>query len=65
MPEAQVINPNDILEGWNAISKFLNVSDRTAMKYYKLNGLPINFNRAGHPVGIKPELTEWRIGKAA
>lgn len=56
---------NDILEGWNEISNFLKVSDRTAIRYYKDKGLPVQINKAGHPI-IKKELAlNWKQSNKA
>ena len=46
---------DDILENWKPIAAFLKVSERTAIRYWKLKGLPVKINKAGHPV-IKKEI---------
>jgi hypothetical protein len=56
---------SDILEGWNEISLFLKVSDRTAIRYSKEKGLPVKKNKAGHPV-IRKEIAEkWKLNETA
>ena len=50
----------EILEGWNAISAFLKVSDRTAIRYYKHKGLPVKKNKAGHPIIKKQSAEHWK-----
>lgn len=51
---------DDILEGWNEISKYLRVSDKTAQRYWKKKGLPVKKNPAGHPVITKSEADNWK-----
>jgi hypothetical protein len=53
----------DILEGWKAISQFLEVSEKTAITYYKHKGLLVKKNRAGHPVIRKTIALKWRLGE--
>lgn len=56
---------DDILEGWNAISSFLKVSDKTAIRYYKKKGLPVKKNKAGHPVIKKAVAENWKLNEQA
>ena len=56
---------DDILEGWNEISKYLRVSDKTAQRYWKKKGLPVKKNRAGHPVITKSEAENWKLNETA
>jgi hypothetical protein len=51
---------DEILEGWNEISKYLKVSDRTAIRYWKEKGLPVKKNCAGHPVITKTVAEKWK-----
>jgi len=52
---------DDILENWKPIAKFLNVSERTAIRYWKKKGLPVKINKAGHPVIKKQVAEKWKI----
>jgi predicted site-specific integrase-resolvase len=52
---------DDILEGWTAISDFLCVSQKTAMRYWKKKDLPVVRNKAGHPVIEKEKIREWKL----
>jgi hypothetical protein len=56
---------DDILEGWNEISKYLRVSDKTAQRYWKKKGLPVKKNRAGHPVITKSVAKNWKLNETA
>ncbi len=56
---------DDILEGWNEISKYLRVSDKTAQRYWKKKGLPVKKNRAGHPVITKSVAEKWKLNETA
>jgi hypothetical protein len=56
---------DDILEGWNEISKYLRVSDKTAQRYWKKKGLPVKKNRAGHPVITKSVAENWKLNETA
>ncbi len=48
------------LDCWGEIAQELDVSVRTAIRYYKRHGLPIVYNAAGHPVTTKELLTAWQ-----
>lgn len=52
---------DEILEGWNEISTYLKVSDKTAVRYWKKKGLPVKKNRAGHPVIKKSVAENWKL----
>jgi len=52
---------DEILEGWNEISTYLKVSDKTAVRYWKKKGLPVKKNRAGHPVITKSLAEIWKL----
>ena len=52
----------DILTGWKDIAKHIGVTEQTAMRYYKLKGLPVKKNRAGHPAIMKSAADNWRLG---
>jgi hypothetical protein len=54
---------SDILEGWNEISLFLKVSDKTAIRYWKFKGLPVKKNKAGHPVIKKTVAENWKMNE--
>lgn len=56
---------SDILEGWNEISLFLKVSDKTAVRYWKKKGLPVKKNKAGHPVIKKTAAENWKLNEPA
>lgn len=49
-----------ILVRWNEISSYLGVSDRTAFRYAKDLGLPVNNDPAGHPWISKTAIDEWK-----
>ena len=51
----------DILIGWKEIAKYLKVTDKTAQRYRKCNGLPVQKDPAGHPVIKKAAADEWRV----
>lgn len=52
----------DILDRWNQIAAYLNISEKTAMRC-KDRGLPIVYDPSGHPITTKTLLDEWRYGK--
>ena len=56
---------DDILEGWNEISKYLRVSDKTAQRYWKKKVLPVKKKRAGHPVITKSVAENWKLNETA
>jgi len=56
---------DDILENWGPIAKFLKVSERTAVRYYKEKGLPVKINKAGHPVIKKQTAENWKLNEQA
>ncbi len=56
---------DEILEGWNEISTYLKVSDKTAIRYWKKKGLPVKKNRAGHPVITKTVAEKWKLNERA
>ncbi len=51
----------DLLIGWKEIADYLRVSERTAMRYSKHRGFPVQRDRIGHPVAAKSTVDEWRI----
>lgn len=51
----------DLLVGWKEISNYLRVSEKTAIRYGKERGLPIEKDPAGHPVIKKKHADEWRL----
>jgi hypothetical protein len=53
---------DDVLKGWTAISQYLKVDPKTAMRYRKLKGLPVKYNNAGHAVITKQTVDQWRFG---
>jgi hypothetical protein len=59
------MNMDEILEGWNEISTYLKVSDKTAVRYWKKKGLPVKKNRAGHPVITKTVAEKWKLNERA
>jgi predicted site-specific integrase-resolvase len=52
---------NDILTGWKEISQYMKVSYRTAIRYKNEKGLPVQINKAGHPVIKKETVDVWFI----
>lgn len=52
---------NEMLIGWKEISSYLRVSEKTAFRYHKDRGLPIEKDPAGHPVIKKTSADEWRL----
>jgi len=56
---------DDILENWGSIAKFLKVSERTAIRYFKHKGLPVKINKAGHPVIKKQTAENWKSNEHA
>jgi hypothetical protein len=53
---------DDVLNGWQAISQYLRVSEKTALRYRKFKSLPVTYNEAGRVASTKQELDEWRFG---
>lgn len=51
----------EILIGWKEISKYLSVSEKTAVRYHKHHGLPVKKDPAGHPVIKKESADKWRL----
>jgi len=56
-------NMTEILIGWKEISQYLRVSEKTALRYHKHKGLPIEKDPAGHPVIKKISADEWRLNE--
>jgi hypothetical protein len=54
----------DILIGWKEISTYLRVSEKTAVRYQKERGLPVEKDPAGHPIIKKDHADEWRLNAA-
>jgi len=52
----------ELIKGWNPISKELNVDVKTAIRYFKLKNLPVVYDPAGHPVTTKERLYKWMTG---
>lgn len=50
----------ETLIGWKEISNYLRVSVRTAIRY-KEKGMPITYDRTGHPTIEKVIAAEWRV----
>jgi hypothetical protein len=55
---------DDILSNWGPIADFLNVSERTAVRYFKEKGLPVKINKSGHPVIKKTVAEKWKLNTA-
>lgn len=52
----------DFVKGWKNIADYLKIDTKTAMKYYKIDILPVKYNPAGHPVITKRVLDKWQMG---
>jgi predicted site-specific integrase-resolvase len=52
---------NDLLIGWKEISDYLQVSEKTAMRYERERKLPVKKDPAGHPIIKKEKADEWRL----
>ena len=50
----------DILDRWGLIADYLRVSERTAIRYYTNNSLPVTFDPAGHPKITKEQIDHWK-----
>ena len=53
----------ELLIGWKEIADYLEVSERTAFRYYKERGLPAKYDCIGHPTIKKEDADRWRIPK--
>ncbi|MFA5754597.1 MAG: hypothetical protein WC905_04625 [Patescibacteria group bacterium] len=51
----------ELLIGWKEIAVYLEISERTAIRYYKERGLPVKKDCIGHPVIKKIEIDKWRV----
>lgn len=51
----------ELLIGWKDISNYLNVSEKTAMRYERERKLPVKKDPAGHPIIRKEHADEWRL----
>lgn len=51
----------EMLIGWKEISNYLRVSEKTALRYHKHRGLPVEKDPAGHPVIEKKNADAWRL----
>lgn len=51
----------EILIGWKDIAVYLQVSEKTAIRYGKDKGLPVQKDPAGHPVIKKECADKWRL----
>lgn len=54
----------DVLIGWGEIAHYLRCSEKTAMRY-KEKGLPVVYDRTGHPTITKADAEKWRFEKKA
>jgi len=52
---------SDTLTRWGDIALYLNVSEKTAMRYHKKRGLPVVKDPAGHPIIKKENIDKWRL----
>jgi len=55
---------SDVLVRWSSISKYLGVSDKTAIRYAKDKDLPVQRDPAGHPWITKGAIVKWRANNA-
>ncbi len=51
----------EILDRWGLIADYLNVSEKTALRY-RDRGLPVTYDPAGHPITTKQALDLWKKG---
>lgn len=51
----------DTLTRWGDIALYLKVSEKTAMRYHKKRGLPVDKDPAGHPIITKEAINKWRL----
>jgi hypothetical protein len=55
---------DDVLTGWQSISDYLRVSQKTAMRYKKNLKLPVCYNSDGRVTTTRQALDSWRFGEA-
>ncbi|HPL10546.1 MAG TPA: hypothetical protein PLQ77_07435 [Smithellaceae bacterium] len=51
----------EILTTWKEIAVYLRVSVKTAKRYRKNKGLPVQRDPAGHPTLHKQSADEWKL----
>jgi hypothetical protein len=54
---------DDVLTGWQQISEYLRVSQKTAQRYKNLKGLPVTYNGAGRVEATRQALDGWRFNE--
>jgi hypothetical protein len=55
---------DEVLQNWGSIATYLEVSEKTAMRYEK-RGLPIERDPAGHPFITKQAADKWKFNNKA
>ena len=51
----------DLLDRWCLIAEYLGVSEKTAMRYSRDRGFPVEKDPAGHPIITKESINKWRL----